>query len=538
VSALGDSDWRQRLRDLGNAYGRRPNTLADRVAGRVRRPLDRLYLRRVGRLPDHAALGRSAVPLRPPVAGPRVLVLALRSWVTHAAYEAVIAHALRLRGCEVALVTCGGGQPACEMGWARTAHPRPCDRCGWFTDVAGRSSGLPRYRLVDRFDWSDAPSAPRDAGSDEARAAAAISIPWFMQSSNPDAVGNGADAARDFTVAADADLHAFAEIFDDFRPDVVFMVSGLFASERAAWRVARERGVPVVTYEMAPHGPGIVFARDAAAPEYPSDAAWAELRDTALTSDEERELDALLEGRARNIGTHDIEFEEAGTTLRTRLGIPDEAQIAGLFTNITYDSAALFKDVAFDSMVDWVGASVMAARDTATHLVIRVHPGEARWGTNEPVEKLVRARVGELPENVHIIPSGSQLNSYDLLRESDVVFAYTSTVGLEAAARGIPASTAGICHYRGKGFTADIAERDDLARLLATPPVMSDEQRDLARRYAHLFFVRMMIPFPAVDSAGLRTNAMVSDAAELMPGENEWVDFVCERIVGGGAFLR
>ena len=34
---------------------------------------------------------------------------------------------------------------------------------------------------------------------------------------------------------------------------------------------------------------------------------------------------------------------------------------------------------------------------------------------------------------------------------------YTTTVGLEAAVRGIPVAVAGETHYRGRGFTSDIA---------------------------------------------------------------------------------
>jgi hypothetical protein len=124
------------------------------------------------------------------------------------------------------------------------------------------------------------------------------------------------------------------------------------------------------------------------------------------------------------------------------------------------------------------------------------------------------------------------------MAESDVVLVYTSTVGLEAAARGTPAAVAGVCHYRGKGFTTDIDQREQLARVLAEPPVMSDGERDLARRYAYLFFERMMIPFPVVTRDGLRTDAMPASAAAIEPGADEWVDFVCDRITGREPFVR
>jgi capsule polysaccharide export protein KpsC/LpsZ len=139
---------------------------------------------------------------------------------------------------------------------------------------------------------------------------------------------------------------------------------------------------------------------------------------------------------------------------------------------------------------------------------------------------------------VRVIASTSELNSYDVIAESDVVLTYTSTVGLEAAATGTRAAVAGICHYRGKGFTNDVGGRDDLAQIIANPQPMADTERELARRYAYLFFVRMMIPFPAVEREGLRTAAMADDAAALGPEGDEWVDWVCARILDGQPFVR
>ena len=51
--------------------------------------------------------------------GYKVLVVSLRMWTHHAAYESVVAHALRLRGADVAFLTCGGGLPICEVGSGR-----------------------------------------------------------------------------------------------------------------------------------------------------------------------------------------------------------------------------------------------------------------------------------------------------------------------------------------------------------------------------------------------------------------------------------
>ena len=162
---------RERLTSLGQPFPRRVSAL-DRAAALARRPLDRRALRGLAPLDEMRALGTSVAAAAPPVTGPRVLVLALRGWPNHCALETTIAQALRMRGADVALLTCGGGQPACEMGWGREAFPRPCDRCAWYTRQASDASGLPTFRLVDQFAWgADGRRAPAEPAAGDHRPA-------------------------------------------------------------------------------------------------------------------------------------------------------------------------------------------------------------------------------------------------------------------------------------------------------------------------------------------------------------------------------
>src|SRR5262245_60395973 len=145
---------RGRLMRLGSALAREARPI-DRVVSPLRRPLDRAWYRRSGRLGDLGVLGESTARTAGRPQGPRVLVVSLRMWTHHSAYESVIAQALRLRGAEVVFMTCGGGQPICEVGWGRRVSPRPCDRCAWFTDRVARHSRLEHVTLGHEFPWGD-----------------------------------------------------------------------------------------------------------------------------------------------------------------------------------------------------------------------------------------------------------------------------------------------------------------------------------------------------------------------------------------------
>lgn len=532
-----------RLRRLGSPLARESRPV-DSLVSPLRRPLDRLYYRFVGRLSGLRRLGESVKHVPSTATGKRVLVLSLRMWTHHAAFESVIAQALRLRGAEVGLVTCGGGLPICEVGWGRRTAPRPCDRCAWYTDRVAASGGFPHLRLADELPWGSSPQrAPTERDQQRVtlspRDADFNSTAWFTKSGDPARTLDGAAVERDFAISVAAVEAAFGKILDRFRPDVVLALNGIFAPERAVRAVAASRGVPVVTYEKAPRKDTLLFGRTNAAPEMVTDALADDQLARPLTEAESEALEGLLLSRVTGSGAHeqyfDAPLEHEGETVRGSLGLRRGARIVSAFSNLAWDTALLGRDVAFESQFEWLARTCEAVDGREDlELVIRVHPAESRWGTAQPVEAELASRLGELPENVHLVRPDEPLSSYGLLAISDLVLCYTTTVGLEAAVRGIPVAVAGRPHYRGRGFTIDLESRADLESAISAPQEMSLEQVELARRYAFAFFFRLMIPFRHVTTVGDRLTGVATAAADLLPGRDPYLDFICDRILEGG----
>jgi hypothetical protein len=467
-------------------------------------------------------------------------------WTHHTAYESVIAQALRLRGAEVAMLTCGGGLPICEVGWGRRVAPRPCDRCAYFTDRVASRGSLPLMRLADEFPWGPSP-ARAPAELDPVRRlspsdATIASVAWFTKSDAAEKTPDGAEIKQDFDISVSAVEDAFGRILERFRPDVVFAVNGLFAAERAVRAVAAERGVPVVTYELAPRKDTLVFGRTSAAPEMVMDALAEDQRLRPLSTEEAEALEALLHARVSGVGAHERYFEtpldHGGEAVRTALQIRPRARVISAFTNLAWDTALFGHDIAYESQVEWLAraAEAITMRDDAV-LVIRVHPAESRWGTAKPLEAELADRVGKLPGNVLLVRPEDALSSYGLLGISDLVLCYTTTVGLEAAVRGIPVAVAGTTHYRGRGFTIDVESHADLETAIAELPTMSPEQVELARRYAFAFFFRLMIPFRHVRDINGRLAEVTVSAEDILPSRDPYLDFICERILDGGDFF-
>ena len=105
-----------------------------------------------------------------------------------------------------------------------------------------------------------------------------------------------------------------------------------------------------------------------------------------------------------------------------------------------------------------------------------------------------------------LIDNGGELNATAALRamapgarllrsDTNLGVAGGRNLGLEMALEGKTTVVAADTHYRGHGFTQDVARREEyaalLAHLLSEPPPRPDVER--ARRYASFFFFRFLV---------------------------------------------
>jgi hypothetical protein len=145
-----------------------------------------------------------------------------------------------------------------------------------------------------------------------------------------------------------------------------------------------------------------------------------------------------------------------------------------------------------------------------------------------------------LPPNVRVVQADDPISSYALMDVAALGLVYTSTVGLELAARGVPVVVAADTHYRRRGFTVDPDNAGEywaaVDRLVAFPPGDAERARtrDLARRYAVLFFFRFHNVLAAVREDGRsRPRIRVSTASDLDPGRDLPMDRVVSGILDG-----
>lgn len=522
-------------------------TLADqpraRAAARGLHRVLRIAAAPVPRTPEVSELdeARSLGPAAPAATGGAgVLVMSFRGWTTHAAFEFLLGHALRRRGARPTFVVCGGGLPRTELGRPRSEFPQPCVACRAYVTGMLDAAGLP-YALLDelvddaeREQIADLVAASTDLDTFEIegiRPAEHVvrSTLWVTRSGLTSRNLHDRLEFREFVESAAIVAQAFARLLDHERPTSIVMVSGLFFAESVMAALAKNRGIPVVTYDF-PGRPGTVFVSNGEpASFYDVEDLWAARPSKVPTPAErervQRDIAARLEGSAAlwaGFGTSAAPPEAAAGA--TRLA---------LFTNVSWDTAVALRDVGFADMFDWLEHVVAwAAQRPDVHLDVRAHPAETRVRGFESADLAVdylADRFADVPPNVHLHGPESAVDSYALIRAATAVLVYTSTIGLEAALLGRPVLVAADVHYRGKGFTYDVTSRDDLDRLLADPArlTLTTEEHDRALAYAHVFFYDSMIELRTLDERWRgKPTFRLSDPAEL--DEDPAIRAVCD----------
>ncbi len=291
------------------------------------------------------------------------------------------------------------------------------------------------------------------------------------------------------------------------RPDAAIIPNATILEMGVVYHVARHLQIPTVTFEFSDQRERIWLAQNMEIMRHETDDLWEAKGDAPLEDDQLQRLQDLFTAREggrtwKNFARKWQQTSVQGANkVRAKLGL-DDRPVVLLATNVLGDSLTLGRQLFSRTMAEWIERTVrfFAGREDV-QLVIRVHPGETLTHGASMVD-VVKAELGEIPPQIHLVEPEQKVNTYDLLDFADLGLVYTTTVGLEMAMRGIPVIVAGQTHYRHRGFTYDPdtweVYFDTLNVLLSDLEAgrLSQEQVELAWRYAYLFFFDFPKPFP------------------------------------------
>ena len=291
------------------------------------------------------------------------------------------------------------------------------------------------------------------------------------------------------------------------KPDVVIVPNGTIQEMGIIFHVGRQLGLQTVTFEFSEQRERIWLAQNSEIMRNDTDALWAAHGDEPLDEAKLQQLQELFSARVdakiwKNFTRQWQELPtQGGESVRNKLHLDDRPVIL-LATNVLGDSLTLGRQVFSQSMSEWIERTVRYFSDRQdVQLVIRVHPGEMLTRGSSMVD-VIESALGKIPTHIKLVKPDVKINTYDILDITDLGLVYSTTVGLEMAMRGIPVVVAGQTHYRNRGFTYDPVSwemyfsilNDNLADLESAK--LTQEQVELAWRYAYLFFFAFPKPFP------------------------------------------
>lgn len=494
-----------------------------------------------------------------PAKNTSVLFFSLRGgWYPHVAWEAVLAHALRIRGISVHTFICGGLMPVCEVNFRHAPSALACGECALYPQTLIRGLGLSYSQLreyvtreeADHIESTVSRLMPSDfeTWSFADRPIGALvrdSVLWFLRKSTFDMNSGDARIYRDFLIAG-ANIAILApRLLKATNPDVVVEVNGRFFAERILNSFI-SFPTRVVIYEAGWRTNTLGFDHLSVNGWVDLESAWQAWREQPLSDGQNRELDRWVSSRMGGAMERDfyIRFRKSSNPVAA-VGLDPQRLTAVLFTNLVWDTAVLGKNAAFTSIDDWLRKTIQEfCRRPHWQLIVRIHPAEDLRPSQSSREKLsqVARDCSAGASNVRIVDAGEPLSSYALIEHCRAVLVYTTTIGLEAAMYGKPVIVAGKPFYRGRSFTLDVADADEygavLERIMDGSGAAADSAT-LAQRFAYLLLFRYLKRIPVVQQRPGRLPLLDPTAVAMLAREARDSDLneILNAIVTGAVFV-
>jgi hypothetical protein len=516
--------------------------------------------------------GREWEQARQDTSAPRVLLATSLGGFDHGAtLESALAVALTLRGAKVDILLCDSFLPACQLTklpglppkqfLASRTMPR-CDSCvaqgknvfgplglhiHWYSQLVTLAERAEARQIAATTPAEEINETYRPEGLAIGEHALAGALRYYARGDlqgEPEADG----VRRRYLEAAHLAVFALRRLLKQEKYDVACFHHGLYVPQGLVVEVCKENRTRVVTWNPAYRKHCFVFSHADTYHHTMIAEPTSDWENAPWGPEQEKETMDYLKSRWQ--GSQDwIWFherpEEDASRIAKEVGIDFSKPCIGLLSNVMWDAVLHYKSNAFAGMLDWVVQTIhYFARRPELQLVIRVHPAEVRGfvPSRQMLAREIQRAFPKLPANVFVIGPESQVSTYALAERCDSVIIYNTKTGIELAAQGIPVIVAGEAWIRNKGFSLDASTPDEYFRILDRLPLgqrMTPAQVTRARRYAHHFFLRRMIPLPfVVNKPGPVFEIELEKLTDLRPGKFSGLDVICDGILNGTRFIH
>ena len=453
----------------------------------------------------------------------RVLIFSIIGSIDNVYTELLLYHFLLRQGYDVDFVVCSGELPACEIltqerlkRYGKEAFCRRCfgqtrrvlNAAGVDFEILSEACSEKYIQDLENLDFEELLAFELDGI--KLGEIAKHTLYRYYKSTLLDDIDAEAVLRKFVLAGITSYLNAKIRIESNNYSFVMFS-HGIYVSWGPVAKLCEAVGQRYICYDRAKTASTYNFNLNQSAVKWDFPTAWERWEGKDLSPDQERKVDMYIRSREhhdRDVYTYNFTPRASDTAkLKSELGIPHDATVITLFTNLTWDAASAARHVVFPSQTEWIERTVAHFRDRPdVHVLLRVHPAELVLGTNEPIVSNIGALLSDPPANFVVLPPNAPVNSFSVIDISDIGVAHTSTVGLEMALSSKPILLISNTHYRGKGFTYDVAGADEyfevLDRLISTPS-FSEARVKLARKYFYMMMFEYQKIMPLILEDGV-----------------------------------
>jgi hypothetical protein len=479
--------------------------------------------------------------------------------------EGAIAAALKLRGIDVHAVICGGSIRACVRRvitedrsvdqWSAA-----CPNCRAQTSAVIESLGIP-YSFIGNFVpesekvqlWKQTNSVKWDnldqlcyrelnVGSN-ARSAIIRYLQGYELNGNEELVREYAYSALACAAAADVAIKRLS-------PTHIFMSHGIYVDWGPALHTALVKGIPITAW-MASYLKARFYFRHVEDRiridlHNMNDKTWKKYEQAEFTASQSQHLDHFLANRYREQASFDMQKLPAYTgdknRLRNKYAHFSDKPIWGIISHINWDCVSDYSPMAYATFDDWMIETINEISGIQdVNWLIKIHPAESWDNPASGAQNLINRHFPDLPSHLKIIAADENISPLEFFQQIDGGVTVYGTSGLELALMGKPVILAGEAHYGAKGFTYDGLTPAAYRKLLhqaSSLNQLSEEQHQLARKYAYCYFIQRQVPLPIVkDSHPGWWSLQYDQLHKLLPGQDEFVDFICDKLLARDEFI-
>ncbi len=142
--------------------------------------------------------------------------------------------------------------------------------------------------------------------------------------------------------------------------------------------------------------------------------------------------------------------------------IDNNRKIISIFGNVSWDTTQIVASKIFSSMFNWLDSLIPIIQEHPEYLfILRAHPGENRnlKETWYGLENWFESNQDKLNKNAICFPADNEVDSYEIIKESELVLVYNSTIGIESAILGKRVLAAALTHYSDIGFVDSFKDK-------------------------------------------------------------------------------